>query len=53
MISVAVCMRISPLLQTGLKLVDVANFFKRKAIVDEIKKKPQQTSPVPPRQHDV
>ena len=43
-----------PLLQTGLKLIDVANFFKYRAIVDEIRKKPgQQVHPAPPRQQEV
>ena len=36
--------------QTGLKLVDVASFFKRKAIIDEISKKSQtQPTHTPPQ----
>ena len=31
--------------QDGLKLLDVASFFKRKAIVEEIKKKPHAQAP--------
>ena len=32
--------------QSGLKLVDVASFFKRKAIVDEVNKKPPTQVPL-------